>query len=119
MAPRDEKETPGFLGTLKEIRQGQSLHELSEHLASLVEAVRATGRKGSLSYTLTVKPASKGETVTLMVEDAVTVKRPNPERGTTVFFAATDNTLQRNDPRQPELAGLRKPAEVTHIREAQ
>lgn len=116
---RDDKESPGFLGTLKEIRQGQSLHELSEHLAVLVEAVRATGRKGSLTYTLTIKPASKGETVTLMVEDAVSVKRPNPERGTTVFFATNDNGLQRNDPRQPELLGLRKPAEVAHIREAQ
>ncbi len=96
-----------FLDTLREIRRGVSLEELSDQLAALVASVRETGRPGKLTYTLVVKPASKGDTNTLMVQDAIKVAAPVLERATTVFYATTNNELQRNDPRQPELIGLR------------
>jgi hypothetical protein len=105
-----------FLKTIEELRQGGAAHDLGEALTDLVKAVRETGRPGALTVKLTVKPASKGDVNTLLLEDAVTVKRPQPERGATIFFSTDDNGLQRNDPRQPELSGLRKPAEVTPLR---
>lgn len=99
---------PGmFLDTLREIRRGVSLEELSDQLTAFVASVRETGRPGKLVYTLTVKPASKGDTNTLMLLDAIKTSCPALERATTVFYANSNNQLQRNDPRQPELEGLR------------
>lgn len=92
-----------FDRTLREMRNGQCVEELSEQLAGLVAAVRLTGRGGSLTFKLTVKPASRGETVALMLTDDVNVKMPKAERPSNIFFANENNLLQRSDPRQKEL----------------
>lgn len=101
-----------FIDVLRDVRQGASAAELSEQMTALVAAVRNTGRPGKLTLTLVVKPASKGDVTTLMVDDQVVVKMPALDRGTTVFFSNAENILTRNDPRQPELSGLREV--VTH-----
>lgn len=97
-----------FVSTIQEIREGGAVDELTDALANLVAAVRATGRKGKLTFTLTVKLAGKGDSNVLMLEDETKIAPPAIERGTSVFFATDDNVLQRNDPRQPELKGLRQ-----------
>jgi hypothetical protein len=107
-----------FIDTLKEIRSGQAVEDLTDEMSKLVAAVRASGRAGKLTLTIAVKPASKGNVNTLMVDDAITIKTPVRETETTIFFSTDDNTLQRNDPRQPELAGLRRPAEVRNMKDA-
>lgn len=96
-----------FLDTLRDIRQGAVIDELGEELAELVQAVRETGRRGELTFTLTVRPASKGNVDVLALEDSVKVKRPKPERGTSIVYAQPDGSLSRRDPRQPEMTGLR------------
>ena len=99
------KET--FTTTLRELRGGVALLDLSEALADLVVAVRGSGMKGALLLKITVAPASKGaDNNTLILEDEVIVKRPKAPRGATVLFADNDNILSRRDPRQPELKGL-------------
>lgn len=110
-----------FLETLKEIRRGAVVDDLTQELRDLVAAVRATGSAGELTLTIKVRPAAKGDVNTLMIHDAVKVKLPKGEKGTTILFATDDNVLQRNDPRQPELKGLRQPGTVTPMpgREAQ
>jgi hypothetical protein len=95
-----------IVGTLKELRQGGAVVELSEALADLVTAVRATGSKGSMVITLTVAPAAKGEVNALLIEDSVKLKLPRSSRGATILFANNDGVLSRKDPRQPELVGL-------------
>jgi hypothetical protein len=104
-----------FIDTLKNIRSGEAVDDLSEQMTGLVAAVRASGRAGKLTLVITVKPASKGNVNTLMVDDAITVKKPLKETETTIFFSTDTNELQRNDPRQPELTGLRRPAEVHNM----
>lgn len=94
--------------TLRSLRNGRAEEEFLESLRSLVEAVRLTGKAGSVALVLKVKPASRGDTEVLQVEDAITLKLPQPERGQTIMFATDDNQLQRQDPRQPELDGLRE-----------
>lgn len=88
--------------TLREMRHGRSLQELSEQLALLVAAVRDTGKGGSLTYKITVKPASAGDVVTVQLEDDVKPNIPKPARGNSIFYANENNTLQRTDPRQRE-----------------
>lgn len=105
-----------FIRTAQEIRNGAFLDEVSGELGLLVAAVRDAARPGKLVITLAIKPASKGEVTALVIDDTITVKMPRQERGSTILFATAKNTLQRNDPRQPELAGLR---EVTPLRKEQ
>jgi hypothetical protein len=91
-----------FDKTLRELRGGFAMSELSERLGEVVAAVRLTGKKGKLRLELEVKPASRGETVCVMVEDEISTKIPKPDRITTIFYADEQNLLQRQDPRQKE-----------------
>lgn len=106
-----------FLDTVRELRQGQTLQDLADELQGLVAQVRLTGKAGKLRFDLTVKPASKGNVDTLLLEDAITVKAPSLERAATVMFATSNNVLSRQDPRQPELAGLREVVPMRSVKE--
>lgn len=105
-----------ILETLGALRQGGTAAELDEALSTLVGAVRATAKAGTLTLKLTIKPASKGDVATLVLEDAITVKPPALERGGTIFYAVKGDKLSRRDPRQPELGGLGL-REVAQIRD--
>lgn len=98
------QQTPNlFLDTLRELRGGVSLEELSAHLQALVASVQHTGKKGSLSYVITVRPASAGSTGQLILADAITVKEPKLERSSDIFFATQAGELTRRNPNQREL----------------
>jgi hypothetical protein len=92
-----------FQETIIQVNNGAALAELSEKLAALVAAVRQTGKKGSISLTVRVAPASKASTDVLLVEAEVKAKVPEQERGSTIFYATDENLLVRNDPKQQML----------------
>lgn len=97
-----------FDATLRQIRSGGAITELSTRLAEVVSAVRSSGRGGKLRLELTITPASRGETIAVTVEDEITVKLPRPEKASTIFYTNEQNLLQRTDPRQAEFDMLRK-----------
>lgn len=103
------------LDTFREIRRGDLVTDLSLELHDLVAAVRGTGKRGTLTLSLTIRPASAGDVNLLMLEDDIKVTLPKASKAATVLYATDDNVLQRKDPRQPELTGLRSPATVTPI----
>jgi hypothetical protein len=92
-----------FPETILQLNNGAAVAELSAALASVLAAVRESGKPGSIRFTVTVKPASKGVTNVVMVESQTKTKLPEPERGMTVFYLTDDNRLVRNDPRQQQL----------------
>jgi hypothetical protein len=92
-----------FPETILQINNGATVAELSDALEKVVAAVRAAGKSGSITLTLKVAPASKGNTEVLMIESQVRTKLPEPDRGMTIFYATEDNRLVRNDPRQQML----------------
>ena len=92
-----------FPETILQMNNGATVMELSDALEKVVAAVRAAGKSGSITLTISVKPASKGSTNVLMVESQVKSKLPEPDRGMTVFYATEDNKLVRSDPRQQSL----------------
>lgn len=92
-----------FLDTLRQLRGGLSLEELSAQLQSLVAAVQDTGRKGSLVYTLTVKPATAGSSFQLVLADDIKAKVPCLERSADIFFATKAHELTRDNPNQRSL----------------
>lgn len=92
-----------FAEWLHEQRNGHAAVELSEALNELIEAVAEYGKGGSLTFTVKVSPASKGDVVSVLVTDTITVKAPEGERPQSVFFVDSDANLTRQNPMSPSL----------------
>lgn len=87
---------------LREIRRGRAVDIASRMLADVVRAVDETGKKGSVTITLTVEPEEGGgsqKTITAEVKH----KLPVESIPTAVFFSDEEGTLHRVDPQQAEL----------------
>lgn len=94
--PSDGTRTP-FAAVVQQLRGGGSHGELSDAMAELVQAVIATGKVGSLQFT--VKVAPNGEEAVLM-HDTIKVTIPQATKATTLFFADENGALTRQNPRQ-------------------
>lgn len=80
---------------------GRVHDQVSEEMHTLLAAVAAHGKKGSLTITVTVEPpkgAVDGGPVTIAVESAV--KAPKPVAPPAIYFLDSDGNATRNDPRQ-------------------
>ncbi|MFD8970499.1 hypothetical protein ACFV0C_36855 [Streptomyces sp. NPDC059568] len=97
-----------FAVFLQEQSSGTLHAELSERLHDLIEAVRETGKAGSLALKIDVKPIPGTDGRTLTVTDTVAAKLPKTERPKSIFFVTDDGNLSRTDPRQPVITGLRE-----------
>lgn len=93
-----------FPDFLREQRGGQSQEELADALNALVQAVSDTGKKGTLTYTITVQPVNKDTAGQFIVHDELKLKEPKRAREASIFFGTPENNLVRNDPRQIPLA---------------
>jgi hypothetical protein len=99
-------EAPGtearpFTGFVQEQRRGALHHELSEGLAELVAAVVEHRRAGTLSLTISVKPA--GDDQQVYISDSVKVKKPELAKNASLFFATEEGRITRDPPRQTVL----------------
>ncbi|WP_343728497.1 hypothetical protein [Duganella sp.] len=109
-----------FAVIVQELRDGRTHSELSTGLNDLLAAVAMTGKGGTVTLKIEVKPASKGSEVDkVMITDKVTVTLPKPERGTDVYWLTSDNELSRSHPRQSSLDLRQAPsAQPTTLKEA-
>lgn len=89
-----------FFETLRELRNGATLNDLGDSMAELIGHVRATGKPGKLMLEITVKPASKSDASTVLIEDDVKIKKPKIDRAATIFYSTANNELTRQDPKQ-------------------
>ena len=89
-----------FPQTIFDLDQGLTAQRLADALIKVNAAVRETGQKASLTFTISVKPATKGTTEAVMVQAFLKLKLPEPEPGVAIFYLTPDNQLVRNDPRQ-------------------
>lgn len=80
----DERELQPFANWLAIQRKGTLANELAEGLADLNTAVLATGKPGTITLTIKVKPT--GDEVSVTVYDEVKVKLPEHDRGQSIFF---------------------------------
>jgi hypothetical protein len=86
-----------FMATVADLRNGRTQDELTVELSKLVEAVETTGKKGTLTLTISVAPAAKNSTL-LKIDDEITLKAPKGDRAPTLMFVGEDHTLSLNDP---------------------
>src|SRR5438067_1695194 len=96
--------TQAFAVFLQDLRDGRAHAEMSAGLADLLAAVKDTGKGGSITFQLKVKPGARGRDVDkVVITDNVKVDLPKPERGEDFFWVNDDNQLSRNHPRQQSL----------------
>lgn len=93
-----------FIDTLRALRYGALEEELAGKLNELVLACDKTQKAGQLTLTITVKPSRAGP---VEIFDQVKATLPQFERGSTLMFPTVEGNLQREDPRQPQLPGLK------------
>jgi len=96
-----------FADFIREQNRGRTHDELGEALRDLVTKVEDTGKKGTLTLTITVEPL-KGNEEALQVSDEIKLKLPEHDRGASIFFRGRDGNLQREDPNQPSFDFLRE-----------
>jgi len=94
-----------FPDTLRDLRGGLAVDELTQGLQQLVQAVRSTGRKGSIVLTIEVGCYERIDTA-LVIKDTVKLNLPKNESSGTLMFDTPEGDLSRRNPRQDELPGL-------------
>lgn len=97
----EERTTAPFGAWLHEQRNGLAAVEWADALHELIEAVAEQGKKGSVTFTVNVEPKGR----TMLVTDDVKIKKPLPDRETSIFFADSELNLTRKDPSQLTIDG--------------
>lgn len=88
---------------LREIRKGRPVEEATTALNDVVRAVDETGKEGSVTIVLKIKPAKHGGPEKTLVCE-VSAKKPIADIAPAVFFSNDEGDLHRVDPRQEEMA---------------
>jgi hypothetical protein len=95
----DRPDVQDFATWLLQQSNGRSHDELSAGLHDLVAKVVETGKKGSVTYTVTVAPLDK-DVQSLVVTDEIKLKLPEHDRKASIFYPDGDGNLSRRDPNQ-------------------
>jgi hypothetical protein len=109
-----------FTDTLAELRGGHCNEEIAEALREVIEAVRRTGRAGTVTLKLEVSLATKGQDDRIMIEDTITAKAPPDDLPATFLFVDERQNLSKQDPQQ-KLAfrhGIAEPPKPAPLAEA-
>lgn len=97
----DRKSFAEFLAGLPDLGA-----ELADALNDMVHASTETGKASELMLKIKLKPQG-GTSGQVELESDVKTKLPQPTRGKTLMFATSTNNLQRENPKQQTLEGLR------------
>lgn len=84
-------------------RTGTLLADIGSEVSALAQAVRDTGKKGTLTVTLTISPAGRSLGGQIKIEDKIVAKPPRPDVADTLMYVDREGKLSRRDPRQPIL----------------
>ena len=93
-----------FNHTITQLRYGTLNDDLTKALHELTQKCGDTGKTGELKLVIKLKPGSGGQ---MEVFDDIVLKLPKEVKGSSVMFATVEGNLQREDPRQLSLDGLR------------
>lgn len=88
--------------TMAEIRNGRLIEDLTEQLGDLVEACTDTGKVGSLTLTIRVKPEAGINGTVASVTDQIKLTKPQLPKPATPFYV-DGRVLLREDPKQHKL----------------
>lgn len=104
-SPTPRAKRKSFAQFLEQVEFGSVAQQATDELNDLIHAITETGKSGSLTITIKIKPI--GNTGQVEIDSDVKAKQPAPTRGKTLMFCTPDNNMQRENPRQQLLEGLR------------
>lgn len=93
---KNDEKPPSFAAMLAQVRPGTDI-EAAEALRKVIEAVKVTGKAGTLTLKLQVKPAD-GVSDAVIVYDDLAYKPPQKTRGGSMAFITSAGDLSRTDP---------------------
>lgn len=102
------RRTRPFADFLADHNNGHGHREASERLQELVAAVVDTGKKGTVTITVTIEPMKNAAEGTLLTQVTTTAKIPTLPAKAAIFFADDEFNLQRQDPRQLSFDSLKE-----------
>jgi len=91
------------IDTLRDLRNGDLLDDLSLDLHEVIAACDDTGKKGQVTITLSVNPDP--QTGTVVITDTIKTKVPEDVKAT-LFHVTTEKNLSLRNPRQPDIPNL-------------
>lgn len=98
---------------------GRTSEEISAEFHELLEAVRAHGKKGQLTITITVEPPANGvDAAPLPIGVESAVKAPKPTAPKSLYFLDGDGNPVREDPRQLPFDAFRTAPATTDFKDA-
>lgn len=89
-----------FLAFIQSFRRGELIHEADALLTELVEAVRDTGSKGTLTVKIPLEMNKAGQ---IECVPQLELKKPRRPMGTGIYFASEEGRLTRRDPAQLDM----------------
>ncbi|MFF9200002.1 hypothetical protein ACF09L_32825 [Streptomyces sp. NPDC014779] len=97
----DEQQTAPVAAFLASHLNGRTDEELSREFHQLLDAVRAHGKKGSMTITIVVEPPANGvESAPMPIGVESSVKAPKPTPVKSLYFLDDEGQPVREDPRQ-------------------
>ncbi|MHA4776029.1 hypothetical protein L1085_016155 [Streptomyces sp. MSC1_001] len=97
----DEQQTAPVAAFLASHLNGRTDEDISRDFHQLLEAVRAHGKKGSMTITIVVDPPANGvESAPMPIGVESAVKAPKPTPVKSLYFLDDDGQPVREDPRQ-------------------
>ena len=94
-----------FSTFLLEHNKGRTHDELSEQLRTVVAAVLATGKAGTITLKLTFKPTDDPDSTAIAVTDDLKATIPQ-NRGGSIFYANSNHDLVRHSTEQLPFEGI-------------
>lgn len=94
-----------FVSTVELLRRGRAVKELDDQMLDLTRMCMRTGRKGTITLTLTLKPGKSGQ---IEIADKIVTKAPTIEAGTTLLFPDEQGELHQSHPAQLSIEGVRE-----------
>jgi hypothetical protein len=91
-----------FTDILRQVRKGLLVEQLDEQMQKLIQAIDSTGKGGSLTLTVNIKPSKTGGWDKNFAFD-IKAKLPARSAPEAVFFSNPDGDLSRDDPDQRPL----------------
>ncbi|AKF28226.1 hypothetical protein YH66_12060 [[Brevibacterium] flavum] len=102
-----------FTKFLSELDKGRASQELGEKLLEVIAAVKATGKSGSLTMTISTAWDKKADMIRIGTK--IAAKAPQLDRGETLFFVGNDGKPSREHPSQ--LALVNRNADIVDFSE--
>ncbi|GHA95226.1 hypothetical protein GCM10010330_56720 [Streptomyces tendae] len=98
---------------------GRTDEELSTEFHTLLDAVRAHGKKGELTIKIVVEPPANGvDSAPLPIGVESTIKAPKPTQPKSLYFLDDEGLPVREDPRQMSAGVYRNTDGTTEFRTA-